>query len=303
MLKSVKVRVPGTSANCGPGFDSIGIACTIYNELELTLNNSGKVIIDIDGEGKSNIPCDSRNVVWKAVQYLLKKAGKQYSGGKIKMINGIPLARGLGSSAAAIVSGLAAANAAIGSPFDRQDIFQMATNIEGHPDNVAPAIFGGVTLSIDQDNLAQCLSFMPERKLKLVVTIPSFNLSTKLARKVLPDSIPLQDAVFNVSRTALLVGALCRGEYQHLKNALGDRLHQPYRLSLVPGMAEVFEAALAKGALGAALSGAGPCLIAFAVKDMDEIGKAMVQAFAENHINSRYVVLDIDAEGVQVGIE
>ena len=299
MLKSVKVKVPGTSANCGPGFDSIGIACTIYNELELTLNNSGKLIIEIDGEGKNNIPCDERNVVWKSIQYLLRKAEKKYDGGIIKMSNGIPLARGLGSSAAAIVAGLMAANLAIGTPFNKQEVFQMATDIEGHPDNVAPAIFGGITLSIDQDHIAQCLSFMPQKELKLVVAIPSFNLSTKMARRVLPNTVPLQDAVFNVSRTALLVGALCKGEYQHLRNALGDKLHQPYRLGLIPGMEDVFNEALENGALGVALSGAGPCLIAFTNRKMNEIGEAMVNAFKSNGVNAKYVVLDIDSQGVQ----
>lgn len=299
MLKSVKIKVPGTSANCGPGFDSIGIACTIYNELELTLNNSGKLTIEIDGEGKNNIPCDERNVVWKSIQYLLRKAEKKYNGGIIKMSNGIPLARGLGSSAAAIVSGLMAANVAIDSPFNKQEIFQMATDIEGHPDNVAPAIFGGITLSIDQDHIAQCLSFMPPKGIKLVVAIPSFNLSTKMARRVLPNMVPLQDAVFNVSRTALLVGALCKGEYQHLRNALGDKLHQPYRLGLIPGMEDVFNKALKNGALGVALSGAGPCLIAFTTEKMNEIGEAMVSAFRSNDVDAKYVILDIDSQGVQ----
>lgn len=298
-VNTVRVRVPGTTANCGPGFDSIGIACNIYNELELTLLKEDTVIIEIIGEGKNSIPCDKRNIVWKSIQMLLRKAGQIYHGAHIKMVNNIPLARGLGSSAAAIVSGLMAANIAIGNVFDKQAILQMATEIEGHPDNVAPAIFGGITLSIMKEKQAETLSFMPEGDLKLVVAIPSFNLSTKAARKVLPANISIKDAIFNISRTALLVGSLCKGDLMHLKNALNDKIHQPYREQLIPGMQDVFQAAIQNGALGAVLSGAGPCLIAFTIDHVSEIGEAMVAAFKEHNISSKYLELNIDQQGVR----
>jgi homoserine kinase len=298
-VNTVRVRVPGTTANCGPGFDSIGIACNIYNELEVTLLKEDTIAIEIVGEGKNSIPCDKRNVVWKSIQMLLKKAGEDYQGAYIKMVNNIPLARGLGSSAAAIVSGLMAANIAIGSVFDKQVILQMATEIEGHPDNVAPAIFGGITLSIMKEKQAETLSFMPEVNLKLVVAIPSFNLSTKAARKVLPVNIPIKDAVFNISRTALLVGSLCKGDLMHLKNALDDKIHQPYREQLIPGMQDVFQAAIKNGALGAVLSGAGPCLIAFTTDHVSQIGEAMVAAFKDHNISSKYLELSIDQQGVR----
>lgn len=298
--KTVKLRVPATTANCGPGFDSIGIACGLYNELELTLREEDRLTIEVYGEGRQVIPCDERNIVWKAVQTLLEKADAPYKGARIKMTNRIPLARGLGSSAAAIVSGLAAANAAIGSPYGRQTIFQLATQIEGHPDNVAPAIFGGATISIVSEKTARCLSFLPALDLKMVVAVPEFNLSTKAARKALPESVPMQDAVFNVGRAALLAGALIKGDLHHLRYALEDRLHQPYRSPLVPGMPEVFQAALERGAVGAALSGAGPCLIAFAVENMEEIGQAMTNAFKKHDVASAYMILEIEPHGVQL---
>ncbi|MBP2633906.1 MAG: Homoserine kinase [Firmicutes bacterium] len=298
-VNTVRVRVPGTTANCGPGFDSIGIACDIYNELEVTLLKKDTITIEIVGEGKNSIPCDKRNVVWKSMQLLLKKAGQDYQGAHIKMLNNIPLARGLGSSAAAIVSGLMAANIAIGNVFDKQAILQMATEIEGHPDNVAPAIFGGITLSIMKEKQAETLSFMPGADLKLVVAIPSFNLSTKAARKVLPVNIPMKDAVFNISRTALLVGALCKGDLSHLQSALDDKIHQPYREQLIPGMQDVFQGAIKNGALGAVLSGAGPCLIAFTTDHVSEIGEAMVAAFKKHNISSKYLELKIDQQGVK----
>ena len=299
--KMVRVRVPGTTANCGPGFDAIGIACNIYNELELTLKPEGELVITVAGEGAANIPGDSRNIVWRSVQHLLRKARINCQGAHIKMQNNVPLSRGLGSSAAAIVAGLKAANEAIGGRFNNDELLAMATEIEGHPDNVAPAIFGGVTISVVQeDGQPACLSFIPEIPLKLIVAVPEFSLSTRSARSVLPQTVPFHDAVFNVSRASLLVAALCRGETRLLRQAFDDALHQPYRAALIPGMYEVFKAARAAGALGAALSGAGPCLIAFATKNADQIGEAMTAAFAKEQVKSRYLVLNIDSQGAQV---
>ncbi len=300
MSVTVKVRVPGTTANCGPGFDAIGIACTIYNDLELILSKQGALVIEIEGEGQGLIPTDEKNIVWQVVQAVLKKVGNTDQGIHIKMYNQIPLSRGLGSSAAAIVAGLVAANAATGSTLSNEDLFDMATEMEGHPDNVAPAIFGGITTSIMQDDRAHYLRFMPPAKLRMVVAIPEFNLSTHAARQVLPKTVPFIDAVFNISRTSLVIGALCQGEFELLRYALQDKIHQPYRMHLIPGMQQVFDAAIAKGAFGAVLSGAGPCLIAFAQENCDEIGSAMVQAFASNQIKSNYLLLDIDTEGARI---
>lgn len=300
MSVSVKVRVPGTTANCGPGFDAIGIACTIYNDLELILSEEGSLFIEIDGEGKGSIPTDENNIVYQVIQSVFAKVGKNFQGIHIKMHNQIPLSRGLGSSAAAIVAGLFAANEATGSILSKDDLLNMATAIEGHPDNVAPAIFGGITTSVMESEQAHYLRFVPPAKLSMIVAIPDFNLSTHAARQVLPQTVPFKDAVFNISRTALVIGALCKGEFQHLRYALADKIHQPYREHLIPGMGQVFDAALGKGALGVALSGAGPCLIAFAQDHLDEIGLGMVEAFAKHEIASTYLSLDIDTEGAKV---
>jgi len=300
MSVAVKVRVPGTTANCGPGFDAVGIACTIYNELELNLSKEGSLVIEIAGEGKEVIPTDEKNIIYQVIQTVLEKVGKRYQGIHIKMVNRIPLSRGLGSSAAAIVAGLFAANVATGNTLSKNELLDMATAIEGHPDNVAPAIFGGITTSVIQDGGARYLRFVPPAQLSMVVAIPEFNLSTQAARNVLPRTVPFKDAVFNISRTALVIGALSQGEFHHLRYALEDKIHQPYREHLIPGMQQVFDAALDKGALGVAISGAGPCLMAFTQNDCDQIGAGMVQAFASNHIKARYLVLDIDTEGAQV---
>ena len=301
-VKSVKVRVPGTSANCGPGFDCLGVACTIYNELELTLLEEERLDIEITGDGAENIPVDGRNIVWRSIQKLLERAGKaqEYKGAVIRMNNGVPLSRGLGSSATAIVGGLKAANECLGNPFTNRDLLQMATEIEGHPDNVAPAIFGGFTISIVRNGKPECFSLMPKLPVKLVVTVPDFFLPTKAARAVLPAEVPMKDAVFNIGRAAMLTAALCKGNKSFLRSVFDDALHQPYRAKLIPGMYDVFKAARAAGALGASMSGAGPCLIAFTVENADAVGMAMRDAFARNNVKSEYHVFDIDGTGATV---
>ena len=301
-VKSVKVRVPGTSANCGPGFDCLGVACTIYNELELTLLEEERLDIEITGDGAENIPVDERNIVWRSIQKLLERAGKaqEYKGAIIRMDNGVPLSRGLGSSATAIVGGLKAANECLGNSFTNCDLVQMATEIEGRPDNVAPAIFGGFTISIVRNGKPECFSLMPKLPVKLVVTVPDFFLPTKAARAVLPAEVPMKDAVFNIGRAAMLTAALCKGNKSFLRSVFDDALHQPYRAKLIPGMYDVFKAARAAGALGASMSGAGPCLIAFTVENADAVGMAMRDAFARNNVKSEYHVFDIDGTGATV---
>lgn len=296
-----KVRIPGTTANCGPGFDCVGIACTIYNYIELELiPNSNCCSVVVTGEGESTLPCDKHNIAVKAARNVLDKVGLQGYGLSIHMENNIPLARGLGSSAAAIVGGMVAANQAAGNKLNLQEIFEMATALEGHPDNVAPAIFGGITVSVINGHKPHCLRFVPNRALTMVVAIPQFILSTDKARQVLPSVVPFKDAVFNSARTGLLIGALISGEFEHLGYALEDKLHQPYRESLIPGMGDVFKAAINAGAYGATISGAGPCLIAYTDKDADKVGRAMVIGFAKNGIDSRYVILTVAQQGAIV---
>ncbi len=303
--KSVRLRVPGTSANCGPGFDSLGLACSIYNELELSLLQEKKLVIETAGDGAEFIPKDEKNIVWKSIQYILERADQKqmFPGAVIRMKNSVPLSRGLGSSAAAIVAGLKGANVLIGNRFNRRELLQFATDIEGHPDNVAPAIYGGFTVSIMNRGRAECLSFVPKLRLKLVVAVPEFHLSTRTARKVLPEQVPMQDAIFNIGRASMLVTALLRGNEHFLRHAFDDALHQPYRMQLVPGMKSVFHAARKAGALGAALSGAGPCLIAFTTEAShcaEQVGEAMIAAFRKHEITAQYLVLGLDLKGAHI---
>ena len=227
----------------------------------------------------------------------------KFKGAIIKMNNHIPMSRGLGSSAAAIVSGLVGANEILEKPFNRQELLKFATEIEGHPDNVAPALFGGFTASVVDKGQVQTFSFLPKIKLKMVVAVPDFQLSTRTARQVLPQTVPMKDAIFNVSRASMLVASLIQGKEKFLSYAFDDALHQPYRKNLVPGMNEVFVAAKKAGALGVALSGAGPCLIAFAAankKIENEIATEMVQTFKQNEVQANALILDLDTRGAFV---
>ena len=300
MSDFIKIRVPGTTANCGPGFDVMGIACTIYNELELKLLPEDKLIIELTGDGADNIPRNASNMVWQCIRKVIDETGAAYKGAHIKMHNGVPLSRGLGSSATAIVAGLYAANAYLGNPPSVQKLFEMATAIEGHPDNIAPALFGGITVSTHTETQLKCVSFMPDFPLKMVVAIPGFYLPTKKARAVLKQQVPLKDAIFNIGHAAMLLAALSQGRIDALQGAFEDRLHQPYRASLIPGMDDVFAAAKQNGALGAVISGAGPTLIAYTVKNGEAIGQAMVKAFAAHNVNAVCHVLDIDDKGARI---
>lgn len=299
------VRVPGTSANCGPGFDCLGLATTIYNYLDLTLLRGSKVIVESTGEGAENIPRGRKNLTWQAVRRFLQEVKREdeFKGAIIRMKNNVPISRGLGSSSTAIVAGLVAANEILGSPLDKNGLLKLATELEGHPDNVAPAIFGGFTVSVMDKGEVQTFSFLPRIKLKLIVAIPDFELSTRLARKVLPKNISMKDAIFNISRASMLIAALTEGREELLPLAFDDALHQPYRKKLVPGMTAVFEAAKSAGALGAAISGAGSCLIAFTSARSqleNKIAAAMVEAFKVHGVNSKAKILDVDRHGAQI---
>jgi len=297
----VRVIIPATTANCGPGFDTLGIACSLYNEIELELTDSRNLTdIKVLGEGSGNLPVNSRNLVLRSVRAVLDKAEFGETGVRLILRNNIPLSRGLGSSSAAIVGGLVAANAIIGNPFNKDILLDMATRLEGHPDNVAPALHGGFTISVQQEQRVTCLRLPLPSELRLVVCIPDFGLSTRKAREAIPGSVTHKDAVYNVGRTALLVGAIASGRLEYLSDALVDKLHQPYRAALIPGMLDVFEAGREAGALGVVMSGAGPSLMAYVVENEETVGEAMVKAFAKHKISSRYLSLEVDYNGARI---
>lgn len=279
----VRVKVPASTANLGPGFDTLGMALSLYAWIEMKPAQTTK--INLYGDHLQGIPQDKSNLIYEVAQSVFQKAGVTLPELEISMYSDIPLARGLGSSASAIVGALVAANELIGAPFDRSNLFDMATTIEKHPDNVGASLFGGVITAVWDGTHAEYLRIDPPEDLQVLVAIPDFQLSTSKARKALPEQISLSDAVFNVSRVSLLTGAMLTGRLELIRTAMQDRLHQPYRAPLVPGMARILEEATLHGALGAALSGAGPTLLALI--DRREKRNADVERFLVNELREQ----------------
>ncbi|MEC0241564.1 homoserine kinase [Paenibacillus dokdonensis] len=258
--EGVCVRIPASTANLGPGFDTLGMALSMYSWIGM--KGSKETVIHLYGDEMDGIPTDKSNLVYKVAQMVFREAGVQVPELEISMYSDIPLTRGLGSSASAIVGALFAANELIGSPLSEAKLFDMATAIEDHPDNVGASLFGGLITAIWDGLHADYIRMEPHEELEVLVVIPDFQLSTSEARKALPEQISRKDAVYNISRSSLLVAALAQGRLDLISRAMSDRLHQPYRAELVPGMAEILENAVDHGALGIALSGAGPTLLA-----------------------------------------
>lgn len=295
----VTVRVPATTANLGPGFDVLGLALNLYNYVEMEFCTEG-LIIEVDGEGSSSIPKDETNIVYQAAQKVWEKCNYPCKGVHIKLTNNIPLTRGLGSSAAAITGGIVAANALLGYPLTDEELLQLATGFEGHPDNVAPALLGGLVISIMDGKQVYSHKVAIETDLQIGAVIPHFSLSTKNGRQVLPQQVSREDATFNIGRTAFLVAAFLQGNYDLLQFGMQDRLHQPYRSSLIPGMEAAFQKAREAGARGVTLSGSGPTLVAFCLQNIDHICQEMKSAFTEQGIESSIMKLLPDNEGARV---
>ncbi|MFZ5644175.1 MAG: homoserine kinase [Bacillota bacterium] len=294
----VRVQVPATTANLGPGFDCLGMALQLYNIVEMSFSASG-LSVEVQGEGSHEIPRDENNMVYRAAQQVFRQTDRVSPGIKIKLTNNIPVSRGLGSSTAAIIGGMIAANILSGSGLSQKDIINLAYAMEGHPDNIAASVLGGIVVAVPAEGEVKCQTIPPPKGLRAVVSIPDFTLSTRTSREALPQQVPIGDAAFNLSRVALLVSSLYTGNISQFGIAMEDRLHQPYRTSLVPGMKKVFAAAKLAGAKGITLSGAGPSIIAYADNNFDLIARVMRDTFRQNGISSRSLVLDISPVGAR----
>jgi homoserine kinase len=291
----VSVRIPATSANLGPGFDALGLALSLHNDV--VAEGADRVTVQVEGQGAADLPRDGSNVVVRGMRMAFEEAGHPFAGCAVTCVNRIPPARGLGSSAAAWVGGLVAGNALLGSPLSREAVLRLAVRAEGHPDNVAAALLGGLTISCQTDGGALAVTLPVTAALRWIVLVPELSSSTAQARAVLPPSVPRADAVFNVQRVALLLGALQVGRPAVLATAMDDRLHQPYRERLFPWMPRVAAAARAAGAVACVLSGAGPSLLAVATEGADAVARAMEAALNEAGLAGRASVLEIDTAG------
>ncbi|MFW6035691.1 MAG: homoserine kinase [Halothermotrichaceae bacterium] len=297
----IDIMVPATSANLGPGFDSLGIAVKIYNKF--SFKNEGSVfktkIKNIDTGQIINLTKED-NLVYKTMKYVFDLYNQKLPGIILNEEVQVPFARGLGSSATAVVAGVTAANYFLGDKLTCEDIIKLAVKIEGHPDNIIPAVVGGFVINIIQDDRPLYKKIKLDPGLKMVIVIPDFRLRTEKVREVLPENIKYKDAVFNHSRTAMLTAALYDKDYTLLKSAMSDKIHQDYRADLIPGFYDVIESAYKKGALGAALSGAGPSILTFCTDNYAKIGQTMVETFKSNNIDSKYIITEIDNNGLQL---
>jgi len=299
-MGKVQVDIPASTTNLGPGFDVLGMALKLYNTVEMEVSASDTQIV-IEGEGADVIPRDEHNLIYRAAKKVFGKVGQKMPPLSIRLINRTPLARGLGSSGTASIGGLMAASVISGADLERDEILDMATEMDGHPDNVAASIFGGIIIASMTENGVACMKFMPPKPVKVVVVVPDFHLLTSDARAVLPKSVDVSTAVFNISRASLLVAALATGDFRLLGIATDDKLHQPYREKLIPGFRDVFQAAKSVDEnVAVALSGAGSSIVALCPDSSTGIGESMRQAFLKHNIDSQIMILDIDEEGARV---
>lgn len=304
--KRVRVTVPSSTANLGPGFDTLGMALQLYSVVEMQV--SEQTTIELIGKELQGTPTDKSNLLYVIAAELFQQAGLAVPELHIRASSEAPLTRGLGSSAAAIVGALVAANHLAGEPFTRDQLFAMAVKKEGHPDNVGPSFFGGIivaTMPEKEDQPIPYIRLAPPAAMRALVVIPDYALSTEKARNALPQVYSKQDVIYNVGHSSLLVAALAQGRLDLLGQAMGDRLHQPYRAPLVPGLEEILAAATDNGAVGAALSGAGPTILCLTASDSEcERLKSFVDQVMRGHgISYQTMVLQPDEHGVQVEVQ
>lgn len=257
-----RVRVPATSANLGPGFDTLGLALAIYDELEIEALAPGRFEFELSGVGADSVPRDERHLVLRAMQFTLEKLGFEMPGIRLRAVNSIPHGRGLGSSGAAIVSGVLAASGLIADQrrVTSEELLGLATELEGHPDNVAPCLFGGLTIAwMDANGHAHSKQLAVHRGVSVLVLVPDETMSTKVARSLQPEQVPHADAIFNLSRSALMVAAMIQSP-ELLFDATEDRLHQTYRASAMPKTKALIDELRGQG-LAAVVSGAGPSVL------------------------------------------
>lgn len=298
--RRVKVRVPATTANLGPGFDTLGLALAFYDELEVEAVSDSSVTVEVEGVGAGEVPTDGSNLVASSIRYVFERVKQPVPGLKLHARNSIPHGRGMGSSGSAIVSGIKAAQGLLEGTvnFSDDELLALATELEGHPDNVAPALFGGLTVAWTTEAGPRFKKLNVHRGVSPLVLVPDFKMSTELARSLQPESVPHEDAVFNVSRSALLVAALTQSP-ELLFEATEDRLHQDYRASAMPETSAVI-GALRSAGFAAVVSGAGPSILVLC-SDPSERLRATEVARSAYTSTWTELMLTVDIKGATVG--
>lgn len=297
----IRIKVPATSANLGSGFDSLGLALSLYNQVWMEEYDG----VDISSKDDTNIPKGKENLIYWSAEYLYRECGKVLPGLKIIQENNIPMTRGLGSSSACIVAGLLGANRFLGNPLSLNELENMAMKIEGHPDNTTPALTGGLVTSAMDCGRIYSVTVPVASNIRFAVFIPPFELKTEIARGVLPESYSRSDAVFNLSRSALMTAALFSGSLENLRVAVDDRLHQPYRKKFIPGIDDVFRLTYELGSFGTYISGAGPSIISI----IDDKSEKTFELHAMNALKEKgidgwqFKILKTDDDGAKIIID
>ena len=300
MYRKVTARIPASTTNLGPGFDVLGLALQLYSTVTLETTGSRTEVV-VSGVDVDKIPSTTDHIAFQAVESIFQRSGMQQPKGlKLSIVNGIPAIRGLGGSGTAILGGLLTANVLCANPFSWSELLNFATAIEGHPDNVAASLYGGMVISVQDGEHIHTIQLECDSALYLVLAIPEFTLSTKKARNILPKNVDFADAIYNISRSSLLVASIATGKLDMLPLAMKDKLHQPYRSTLIPGFDDVVEAATSAGALSIALSGAGPTIAAYCLNNMDQVGNCMRDVFKLHDIPCEIKVLGTDLDGAKV---
>ena len=296
-------RIPASTTNLGPGFDVLGLALQLHSKITLETTETETQVI-VNGVDADKIPSTPEHIAFQAVELVFDRSGsKRPKGFKLEIENGIPAIRGLGGSGTAILGGLLTANALCSTPFSDAELLNFATELEGHPDNVAASLYGGLVVSAQEKTEVYTIRLECPPTLSVVLAIPDFPLSTEQARDVLPTSVGFADAIYNTSRSTLLIASIVTGQFEMLRVAMKDRLHQPYRTSLIPGFNDVANAATAAGALSVALSGAGPTVAAYCLEHTELVAEQMQSAFKKHQIASDIKILKPDADGASIQIE
>jgi homoserine kinase len=299
-MSSVAIRVPASTANLGPGFDCLSLALGLYNKIYAQVAGEG-IKLEIHGEGADRLPADRSNLLVRAVELGCQRIGVTWPGVCLRMVNHIPPRSGLGSSAATVVAGLVAANVLNGAPLSDGELLGLAREIEGHADNAAASLFGGLDV-VNAGSDEMVWARVPVGPLVVVIALPMIDLSTSDMRRALPEVIPIADAAYNMANAALTVQALRDQDYAMLARVMKDRIHQPYRTMRIPGYDAVVDAACSAGAAAVVLSGAGPSMVAFAPAGHEGIAAAMRSAFRAASVEARTFVLPVDQQGVQVSL-
>lgn len=299
VMQHFEVKVPGSTANLGPGFDSFGLALPLF--LTIRVKKSNHTLIKLVGDNLEQVPIDKSNLVYKTIEYFHKLYGYKAPDIEIELESEIPLSRGLGSSGAAIIGGLLAANQLIGNKATIDEIFQIAANIEGHPDNVGASLYGGFVITAADGKLAKIEKVTPPTGLNLLLLIPKYTLSTKVARDCIPNEIPVKDTAFNIGHASLFIVYMLTGQFDKLSIAMKDRVHQPYRQSSVKGLERLIKESENTDLFSTALSGAGPTILLLVeTKRLVEAEKVVKKIIEEEKMDVEVKALSYSNVGAEI---